>query len=146
MANRDLLASKGYGPESTQRRVWLRAVPELRIAPVRASSRRRTMLVASSLNAALSQVTDPSIRAAILMTPSSRLVAYASSPPNAEDLMRVLVPLNADVWREACEEVAKVATREEADGVSVDPEDEIAMFECEVRSLYAFLAPIFESN
>ncbi|KAF9511039.1 hypothetical protein BS47DRAFT_1487102 [Hydnum rufescens UP504] len=59
------------------------------------------MLVPASLKSTISQVVDAAdIRACILLTSTSRLIAYASAPPNAEDLVKVLLGLSAEAWRE----------------------------------------------
>jgi hypothetical protein len=87
------------------------------------------MLVPASLKSIISQVVDPAdIRACILLTSTSRLISYASAPPNAEDLVKVLIGLSAESWREVQSELSA----DEDDG-DEHREEKLAMVECEVR-------------
>jgi hypothetical protein len=86
------------------------------------------MLSPVSLSKSLSHTLGPELRACILLTPQSRLIAYASSPPNAEDLMKVLLSLSAEGWRYA-EAQARTIT---ADNGPLAKEDEFVHLDCEV--------------
>ncbi|KAF8323796.1 hypothetical protein DL93DRAFT_2161917 [Clavulina sp. PMI_390] len=59
------------------------------------------MLSPSSLTKTLAHPIGPDLRLCLLLTPQSRLIAYASYPPNTEDLMKVLLGLSAEAWRDA---------------------------------------------
>jgi hypothetical protein len=85
------------------------------------------MLVPASLKSIISQVVDVTdIRACILLTSTSRLIAYASAPPNAEDLVKVLLGLSAEAWRELQSEFSTAEDNGDEHG------EQLAMVECEV--------------
>ena len=89
------------------------------------------MLVPALLKSVISQAVDStSIRACILLTSTSRLIAYASAPPNAEDLVKVLIGLSAEAWREVQSELSI----DEDDG-DEHREEKLAMVECEVSRI-----------
>lgn len=88
------------------------------------------MLSPTSLSKSLAHTLGPELRVCILLTPQSRLIAYASSPPNAEDLMKILLGLSAEAWRDA-QTQAKLAAH---DGVVTRTGDEeLVRLDSEVR-------------
>lgn len=89
------------------------------------------MLSPTSLSKSLAHTLGPELRVCILLTPQSRLIAYASSPPNAEDLMKVLLGLSAEAWRDA-QTQAKLAVAR-LDNNSAQFEDEFVRLDSEVR-------------
>lgn len=95
------------------------------------------MLNPSWLTAVLSQSTQEDIKASVLLTPQGRLIAYASSPPTtSEDLIKVLLGIIAEAWREARSESARLdPDRVDFSGV----EHEIAMVESEVCFVFPLL-------
>lgn len=101
------------------------------------------MLDPASLVAALQQVVSPrDIKACLLLTPPppGRLISYASSPPNAEDLVKVLLGVVAEAWREVRAETKRLdPERKDIGGL----ENELAMAESEV-SLHTAIAPLLE--
>jgi hypothetical protein len=86
------------------------------------------MLSPVSLSKSLGHTLGPELRVCLLLTPQSRLIAYASSPPNAEDLMKILLSLSAEAWRDAEAQTRATAT----DGGSLAKEDEFVRLDCEV--------------
>lgn len=88
------------------------------------------MLSPTSLSKSLAHTLGPELRVCILLTPQSRLVAYASAPPNAEDLMKVLLSLSAEAWRDA-QTQAKLAERVDKDAI-IHPEDDFVRLDSEV--------------
>lgn len=96
----------------------------------------------------------PELRVCILLTPQSRLIAYASSPPNAEDLMKILLSLSAEAWRDAELHHAQAQSQAQAQGQvrttpsatsttaannqgpSLAKEDEFVRLDCEVCTLF----------
>jgi len=100
------------------------------------------MLVPASLKSIISQVVDAAdIRACILLTSTSRLIAYASAPPNAEDLVKVLLGLSAEAWREVQSEFSTAEDNGDEHG------EQLAMVECEVgRVMVLPIYPPTESS
>lgn len=97
------------------------------------------MLSPSSLSKSLAHTLGPDLRICILLTPQSRLIAYASTPSNAEDLMRVLLGLSAEAWKDAQNPSrAKAAlgsgnTNGEEELIRL--ESEVRQYECTLRSV-----------
>lgn len=97
------------------------------------------MLVPSALKATLETVLSPAdVRICVLLTSKSRLLSYASYPQSTEDLVKVLVSLAAEAWREA----RKDSAFHEAGGLS--KEDQIVMVESELGRVVVM--PIYASS
>jgi len=85
------------------------------------------MLVPSALKATLERVVSSAdVRTCVLLTSKSRLLSYASYPHYAEDLVKVLMSLAAEAWRE----VQRDDTLHGDGGLA--REDQIAMVESEL--------------
>ena len=92
------------------------------------------MLVLSTLNALLAQLTTSYLHTAILITPQGHLVAY-STQSTGEDRIRVLVGLSSEVWREGIEgndEEDGGGDVKEGSTDSDGEEEQVGMLECEV--------------
>ncbi len=102
--------------------------PPLFLVPKRTILCTKMMLVPSALKATLERVVSSAdVRTCVLLTSKSRLLSYASYPHYAEDLVKVLMSLAAEAWRE----VQRDDTLHGDGGLA--REDQIAMVESEVR-------------
>ncbi|KAF9510261.1 hypothetical protein BS47DRAFT_1396106 [Hydnum rufescens UP504] len=100
------------------------------------------MLVPASLKSTILQVVDVTdIWACILLTSTSCLIAYVLAPPNAEDLVKVLLGLSAEAWHEVQSEFST------ADNNGDEQGEQLAMVECEVgRVMVLPINPPTESS
>lgn len=83
------------------------------------------MLSPSSLTRSLNHTVGPDLRVCILLTPQSKLIAYASAPPN-EDLVKILLGLASEAWRDA-------QSNADTEDSMISKDDEFVRLDCEVR-------------
>lgn len=93
------------------------------------------MLNPAALSKSLAHTLGGELRMCLLLTPQSRLIAYASLPPSAEDLMKILLGLSGEAWRDA-----EVEARGRVKPGETPKEQEFIRLECEVCPLLALSA------